>query len=75
MDFITELPKSDGFDAIAVFVNHDVTKSPPSLPLSLSLSPADGMATLYRNHGMETFRLPRKLISDRGPQFTAAFHS
>src|SRR6266852_4827382 len=27
LDFITELPLSNGFDAIVVFVDHDVTKA------------------------------------------------
>src|SRR5882724_4367573 len=34
---------------------------------------ADSTATLYRNHVWKHFSLPHKLISDRGPQFTAAF--
>jgi len=72
MDFITELPKSDGFDAIAVFVDHDVTKAAVFAPCHSTIT-ADGTATLYRNHVWKRFGLPHKLISDRGPQFTAAF--
>src|SRR5882724_2590323 len=72
MDFITELPKFDGFDAIAVFVDHDVTKAAVFAPCHSTIT-ADSTATLYCNHVWKRFSLPRKLISDRGPQFTAAF--
>jgi len=68
MDFITELPKSDGFDAIAVFIDHDVTKAAVFAPCHSTIT-ADGTATLYRNHVWKRFGLPRKLISDHGPQF------
>jgi len=49
MDFITKLPKSDGFDAITVFIDHDVTKAAVFAPCHSTIT-ADGTATLYHNH-------------------------
>src|SRR5882762_1897438 len=72
MDFITELPVSDTFDAIVVFVDHDVTKM-VVFALCHSTITAEGTASLYRDHVWRRFGLPSKLISDRGPQFTSAF--
>jgi len=72
MDFITELPLSRGFDAIAVFVDHDVTKAAVIAPCHSTIT-ADQTALLYQNHVWRRFGLPRKLISDRGTQFTAHF--
>src|SRR3981189_2829680 len=72
MDFITELPNSKGFDVIAVFVDHDLTKAAVIVPCSTTIT-EEGMAKLYRDHGWKRFGLPRKVISDRGTQFTASF--
>src|SRR5882762_2913169 len=69
MDFITELPISQGYDAIAVFIDHDITKATVFAPCSTSIT-TDQTATLYHDHVWKCFGLPRKLISDRGPQFT-----
>jgi hypothetical protein len=72
MDFITELPISNGFDAIAVFVDHDLTKAAIIVPCSTSIT-AEGTAKIYQEHVWKRFGLPRKIISDRGTQFTASF--
>jgi hypothetical protein len=72
MDFITELPISNGFDAIAVFVDHDLTKAAVITPCSTSIT-AEGTAKLYQDSVWKRFGLPRKIISDRGTQFTASF--
>src|SRR5882762_5537117 len=72
MDFIVELPVSQGYDTIAVFVDHDVTKAAVFAPCSTSIM-ANQTATLYRDYVWKHFGLPRKLISDCGPQFTSSF--
>jgi RNase H-like domain found in reverse transcriptase/Integrase zinc binding domain/Chromo (CHRromatin Organisation MOdifier) domain/Integrase core domain len=72
MDFITELPPSLGFDAITVFVDHDVTKATVIVPCSTTIT-AEQTAQLYQDHVWRRFGLPKKLISDRGTQFTALF--
>src|SRR5258705_997235 len=38
MDFITQLPKSHGFDAITVFVDHDVTKTAVIIPCTSDIT-------------------------------------
>src|SRR5713101_10001543 len=72
LDFITELPPSNGFDAIAVFVDHDVTKAVVITPCHTTIT-AEQTADLYQNHVWRHFSLPSKVISDRGMQFTANF--
>jgi hypothetical protein len=50
MDFITELPPSLGFDAITVFVEHDVTKAMvivPALPPSLLNKQPNSIKTIF----------------------------
>jgi len=72
MDFIIALPVSQGFDAIAVFIDHDITKTAIFAPCHSNIT-AEGTANLYRDHVWKCFGLPSKLITDRGPQFTASF--
>jgi len=73
MDFITELPKSDGFDAIAVFVNHDVTKAAVFCPLSLYYQQLTAwlpsIVITYGNISVSLVNSYRIVV----PQFTAAF--
>src|SRR5713226_7471792 len=73
LDFITELPRSNGFDAIAVFVDHDVTKAAVIAPCHTTIT-VEQTADLYQNHVWHRFGLPSKVISDRGTQFTANFN-
>src|SRR5229473_8642087 len=72
MDFFTELPLSNGFDAIAIFVDHDVTKFSIIVPCSSSIT-TDQTTTIYCNHVWKHFSLPHKLIFDCGTQFTSIF--
>src|SRR5713101_7523620 len=72
LDFITELPLSNGFDAIVVFVDHDVTKAMVIAPCHTTIM-AEQTADLYQNHVWCHFGLPSKVISDCGTQFTANF--
>ena len=71
VDFIVELPESNGKDAIMVVVD-SVTKwshfvSTVTTPL------AAGTAQLYLHHIWKHHGLPKKVVSDRGPQFVAEF--
>src|SRR5216684_8997337 len=72
LDFITELPLSNGFDAIVVFVDHDITKATVIMPCHTTIT-AEQTADLYQNHIWHQFSLLSKIISDRGTQFTANF--
>src|SRR5882757_487858 len=70
MDFITDLPKSQGFDSIMVMVDHGLTKGVIFIPCNKTVD-ALGMADLYINNVYKRFRLPSIMISNRGPQFAA----
>ena len=68
-DFITDLPESDGYDAIFVVVDR-LTKRGHFLPCTKEFSTKDLGNLLYERiwplHG-----LARVIISDRGPQFAS----
>ena len=71
MDFLTDLPPSNGHDSILV-VKDRLSKQAHFLPTTKTIN-AEETACLFVR---EIFRLhgcPRSIVSDRGPQFTAAF--
>lgn len=72
MDFITDLPKSDGYDSIAVFVDHNSTKAAIMVPCHKTIT-AEQTADIYLEYVFRRFGLPQVNISDRGPQFNANF--
>ena len=71
VDFIVELPESEGKDAIMVVVDW-VTKCGHFVDMVTTLSAA-GTANLYVQHIWKHHSLPGKAVSDRGPQFVAEF--
>ena len=71
IDFITELPESGGYNAIMVVVD-SVSKQAHFVEVVTTIMAA-GSANLYLQHIWKLHGLPRKVISDRGPQFVAAF--
>jgi len=70
-DLITQLPTSNGFDAILV-VACLLSKMCRVIPTTSDLSSL-GMATLFLEHIWRTFGFPEKTISDRGPQYASLF--
>ena len=70
-DLITQLPTSNGFDAILV-VACLLSKMCRVIPTTSDLSSL-GMATLFLEHVWRTFRFPEKTISDQGPQYASLF--
>ena len=71
VDLITQLPRSRGYDSIAVYVDHH-SGQVHCIPCKATID-AEGTADL---HYKEIFRLhgiPLKVYSDRGPQFSARF--
>ena len=68
MDYITDLPDSDGFNAIQVVVDHDVSKAAVFSPCTKNVTAEEAMDILQRDV-YRRFGLPAKIISDRGPQF------
>jgi len=71
VDFIVELPESRGYDAIMVVM--DLVSKRAHFMETLTMVTAAGAANLYLCHVWKHHGLPQKVISDRGPQFIAAF--
>ena len=70
-DLITQLPQSNGFDAILVIVCL-LSKMLRLIPTTSDLS-SYGMAKLFLEHVWRVFGFPEKVISDRGPQYASNF--
>ncbi|GJW63508.1 putative reverse transcriptase domain-containing protein [Tanacetum coccineum] len=71
MDFITKLPKSQGFDTIWVIVDR-LTKSAHFLPIREN-DPLDKLARLYLNRIVARHGIPASIICDRDGRFTSNF--
>jgi len=71
VDFIVELPQSAGHDSVMVVVD-SVTKHAHFVSTVTTISAA-GATHLFLNHVWKHHGLPRKVVSDRGPQFVAEF--
>ena len=71
VDFIVELPQSDGYDTIMVVVD-SLTKRVHFLPVNTTIT-AIGSARQFHNHVWKLNRLPTHIVSDHRPQFTAEF--
>ena len=71
VDFITELPESNRKDAIMVVVD-SMTKQSHFVSTVTTLTAA-GTAQLYLQHIWKHHGLPKRVVSDRGPQFVAEF--
>jgi len=70
MDFITDLPESNGYDSILVVVDQGLTKGVILTPCNKTIT-AEDTAKLLQETLFRRFRLPDKIISDCGPQFAA----
>ena len=70
MDFITDLPISNGFDSIFIVVNQGLSKGVILCPCNKTIS-TDKTMKLYIDNIFIQFGLPDIIISDRGPQFTS----
>ena len=70
MDLITDLPLAEGFDSILVVVDQGLTKGVILIACNKTIT-AEGTAKLLLENLYKQFRLPDKIISDRGPQFTS----
>lgn len=71
VDLIVGLPDSQGYDSILVVVDR-FTKMFHALP-TMSTITSEGLARLYRDNVWKLHGLPKKVISDRGPQFASKF--
>ena len=72
MDFITDLPLSDGFDSIMVTVDRQ-TKMSHFIPCCKTIT-AEQTAHLFIQNVVRLHGLPDEVISDRGPQFIAKYY-
>src|SRR5882757_3533414 len=72
MDLITQLPKSEGSDAILTIVNQGCTRAAVFLPCSTTITGKE-VAKLYLENVYRWFGLPTRVISNRDPCFTSHF--
>jgi hypothetical protein len=70
MDFITDLPLSDGFDSIFVVVDQGLSKGVILCACNKTIT-ALQTADLFIRDVFKQFGLPDVMISDRGPQFAS----
>ncbi|CUA68987.1 Transposon Tf2-12 polyprotein [Rhizoctonia solani] len=70
-DLIVGLPESEGYDAILTVVDR-LSKMVHFIPTHSNATATD-VANLFVNFIWKLHGLPRKTISDRGPQFNAKF--
>lgn len=71
MDFITELPLCEGFDAILVVVDH-MTRLAHFLPCNSTIT-AKETAELFLKEIIRLHGIPKVIVSDRDPLFTSKF--
>ena len=71
VDLIGPLPKSKGKNAIMVIVNH-FSKIIWLFLVSTKIT-FQGVAKIFRNEIFKLHGIPKKVISDRGPQFISSF--
>ena len=69
MDFVTDLPESNGYDSLHV-VTDRFTKTAIITPCRKSID-SDETAKLLLDHTWRRYGLPDKIISDRGTQFAS----
>ncbi len=71
MDFITELPVSDGFDTVLVVVDK-LTKYGLFIPMNVSDGEKETGGIVFKNV-IRDYGLPRQLVMDRDPHWTGDF--
>jgi hypothetical protein len=71
VNFIVELPESHGYDAIMCIID-SLTKRAHSILMHTTIN-AEGTALLFHKEVWKHHGTPRKVVSDRGPQFVTAF--
>jgi hypothetical protein len=71
VDIVGPLPESKGYNAILVIAEY-LTKMKILVPTNTEISSA-GVALCFRREVFRKHGLPKKVISDRGPQFVSHF--
>ncbi|QRW10607.1 Retrovirus-related Pol polyprotein from transposon [Ceratobasidium sp. AG-Ba] len=71
LDFIMDLPESNGYNAILVIVDK-LTRYAHFIPCTTKINEVE-TASLFRDHIWAHYGLPRQIISDRDSRWTGAF--
>lgn len=71
VDFITSLPRCEGYDAITVVVDR-FTKMAEFFPCLTTFSAKD-TAQIFIREIFARHSLPEEIVSDRGPQFVPSY--
>ena len=70
IDFITDLPKSNGYNALYIIVDYNLTKA-IDLILCIKTINIIGIVRLYYNNVYQRFGLSNRIILDKRPQFSS----
>ena len=70
IDFITDLLELNGYNALYIVVDHNLTKAIVLILCTKTIN-AIGTARLYYNNIYRRFGLPNRIISDKEPQFSS----
>ena len=71
MDFISELPESNGYNSILVIVDK-LTKFATIIPTHNTIDELE-TAQLFFSHIVSKYGLPRQIVSDRDSRWTSTF--
>jgi len=71
VDFVVELRESSRHDAVMTVVD-SVSKRVHFVPMHTTVT-AEGAARLFLHHVWKLHGLPKRVVSDRRPQFVASF--
>ena len=71
IDIIGPLPKSNGMDVIVVIVDRFMKMI--RLKATMTNISSEGIVKMYRDNIWKLHGIPRKILSDRGPQFASKF--
>jgi Integrase zinc binding domain len=71
-DLITDLPKKGSFDSVLTIMDHNCLKVALFFPCNKEVGVTE-VAALYVQQVFPHYGVPKKIISDRDPRFTAAF--
>jgi len=71
VDFVVKLPESSGYDTIMTVVDF-VSKRVHFVPTHTTVT-AEEAARLFLHHVWKLYSLPKRVVSDRRPQFIASF--
>src|SRR5260370_13296584 len=73
MDFMTDLPPSDGYDSIMVVLDHGLSKGAVMIPTQKLGLTSEHTAQLYIDNIYSCFGRANEILMDRGPQFDSEF--